>query len=207
MSTSAPYRSFFDEVDIEHAVALRVPAKLPRVVEEPSLIVSAPPPVHRGILGTWRTHLSMPFPFFRQSSSRKSASTQSGLEALISSITSQYTDSASRNKHNSRKSSLATPTFRTTTTSTTIWSDPESFNDSTEGLNSQNTTQARIHASHPSDSSDASVEIDDSLDPLSPKLGSRAYRERERREMERNRKEETEQKRQEAAARSHIGNV
>lgn len=191
---STTFRSFFDEDDIEQDSPARMPEKLPKVIEEPSPTITLPPPTaNRGIFNTWRTHLNMPFPLFQRSLSEEAKTTQPEASTSISVSTSQHSETAPPSKHNSRKSSLASHAYPSTTTSTTIWSDPTTVHIS-EDTNTQSPSVSHVHIANPSTSSNATIEIDDLLDPLSPKLGSRAYRERERREMERDRKEEAEEK-------------
>lgn len=126
--------------------------------------IQAPEPVatpqNRGFLTTWRTHLHLPFPCFSTLSVDKGKDIEAQPTSRISSV-----------------SHITNPP---TTVSTTIWGQPFA-----QGASVQTTTK-----SHTSQLSASTLHsIDESIDPLSPKLGSRAYRERERREMERERRE------------------
>jgi hypothetical protein len=206
-ANSTTFRSFFDEDDIEQGSPARMPEKLPKVIEEPSPTITSPPlTANRSIFNTWRTHLNMPFPLFQRSSSEEAKTTQPEASTSISVNTSQHSETAPRSKQNSRKSSLASHGYLSTTTSTTIWSDPTTVHIS-EDTKTQKPSVSHVHVANPSTSSDATTEIDDLVDPLSPKLGSRAYRERERREMERDRKEKAERRKQESVVKSEKDGV
>ena len=186
------YRSVLDTAnqdDIELASLARMPEILPQVIEEPTLIANKDAsPKNRGLLSTWRTHLNISFPFLQ------SIKTASRVNQSMSPTTSQHTKTMLQGKYNSRKSSLANASIPPPSTiSTNIWSDPSIESPSGEQETSQKkTTQIHIYASKSSVFSNVLTKNDDLLDLPSPKLGSRAYRERERREMERDGKENEE---------------
>lgn len=189
------YQSFFDTApdDIEFNAKARPAVALPQVIEEPSPVATPGIPVRSGgLLGGWRTHLNLPFPLFLTSQRRNpkqevvAATDDSQYQRYSHDNTSEICPDSSRQHTVSSDQSV----------STMIWSDPVGVDPERHAQsNTRTTSQAQSHSTASTHGSCPIVENDDEdfYDPLSPRLGSRAYRERERREMEKYQREQEEQ--------------
>ncbi|PBP19916.1 pheromone receptor a [Diplocarpon rosae] len=135
------------------------------------------PPPSRGVLSLFRTHLHLPFGLFASSPSRRE---HSNIKASTSASTSNEKAhdlecQAQPSPSQTRRTS-SVPTHSTTTISTSIWSSPK--------LSSHFASHSPFHAQlSAATCPESGCPGDEELDPHAPKLGSRAYRERERREL------------------------
>ncbi|KAK6585684.1 hypothetical protein PZA11_002411 [Diplocarpon coronariae] len=136
----------------------------------PSVVRLAAAPPHRGFFSLFRTHLNLPLDLFASSASHdEDSKTESATPASTSSERAQDLESRAQASSSHRRTP-SVPTHSTATVSTSIWSSP---------------TPSSHCAPHPlfhGRSRSATGSPDDELDPDSPRLGSRAYRERARRE-------------------------
>lgn len=151
----------------------------PLQISEPAVTSS-----HRNFFSTFRTNLNVPFPLFgRSTPSRLHVGTQTQMQDLEA----QYPTYPRR-----------TSSIPSTTTQTSIWSGPGPVTPS---------IHTHVHANSHVSSTSPPIDQEDEdqladLDPLAPKMGTRAYREREKHEMLRRKEDEArkEKERQKAAS-------
>ncbi|CZR54625.1 uncharacterized protein PAC_04509 [Phialocephala subalpina] len=141
--------------------------------------VPAPEPTptpQRPNFSTFRTHLHVPFPLFGYRST--SSPVDNGTQTQLRDLEAQYPTSS-----NFPRRTFSIPVSipgAGTTVQTNIWS-PAPLASPTS-----TTSHAKVAPMSINEESDEDIDID----PLAPKMGTRAYREREKREMQRRRMEE-----------------
>ncbi|KAG4440712.1 hypothetical protein IFR05_003806 [Cadophora sp. M221] len=153
--------------------------------------------LHTGIFSMLRTHLNLPFNAFTSSRTSSKANSSSRDQAEMSVINSRQVNSekdieaqyANSNIHTSSWPRCTSSIPSHTTIRTNIWSSPPSpafVSKSNTLSNAHPGSQPKPTATHPSHAHNIAIvneEYDESIDPHTPKMGTRAYRERERREF------------------------
>ncbi|KAL5326467.1 hypothetical protein ACEPPN_004152 [Leptodophora sp. 'Broadleaf-Isolate-01'] len=158
--------------------------------------------LHRGMFSMFRTHLNLPFNAFASSraSSKANSNSNSKDQAEMSIIGSRQVISdkdleaqnAASNIHTSNWPRRTSSIPSHTTISTNIWSSPPSPSFVSKSntpckanlsSHSKPTVTAPPHAHNIAAMNEEDEDDEDSMDPHTPKMGTRAYRERERREF------------------------
>jgi hypothetical protein len=151
--------------------------------EYPERVATMPMPVRKpgNIFSTFRTHINLPTPLFtRTPKSTQPASRSPSVTYNLPNIPVNQLNIDLEAQH----SSLVAPT----TVSTQIWSGTSL---STQTPHPGTTSTSHIPINTHTHSKNASQDLELELDPMAPKMGTRAYRERERREFEAEKKEMT----------------
>ncbi|KAK0100409.1 a-factor receptor [Cadophora gregata] len=192
--TPAPSQFRYEDSSISPTCfnSLQTPA------QTPSSTTPLQSSLHRGVFSMFRTHMNLPFSAFASSkpASKVKPTSKSREQAEMSIITSRH-DQATTNKEADLEAqgptaksfpiawprrTSATPSH--TTVSTNIWS-PGSTSGTPSSSSQQPKTSTVSHTlAHSPKLFIATIDNDEGFfDPHSPKMGTRAYRERERREF------------------------